>query len=324
LFYDATTEQVTSQQPPFLTNDPTEVKYGFLAKVTTEIQRTCDPETDAVTETIVQKLASQVMGDADQGQLVLANMPDCGEVTGDQAADADKQVRLDYLAPKRHESCEKGVGFLVRVPVTVGAGTRNEKIISQWRLLEQMRVRASQFGFVEPNTAEAEAGLLLIASPVDGGTTEDPCYRLKILKAQSRGLPVDPRDGDTIYYSDAEKQWKIVKRGLGFHPLSESVIVINNRSTAGTVSASLPDYPSDAPGEVWGRFQIRMTVTPSGSIIWAVAAGGSTRARCDGTVPINQIVECMVKLTGDSCDFSFSKTGSGAFSGFVTLIGYDY
>lgn len=323
LFYTADSEMVSVENPPFLSNDPVEVEYGFLAKVSTEVCRGCDPDTGVVTDTVVQKLASQVMGDRSEGQLVLASAPKCGQ-TSDQ--DADKQVRFDYLSPSRHEGCERGVGFLVRVPVTVGNG-RNEEVVSEWRLMEQMRMRASQLGYIERDTAEAQSSLLIVASLVDGGTTDDPCYRLKILRAQSRGLPTAPANGDTIYWSSADEQWKAVKRGLSFHPLSESenALVIPTRTSPGTSAVVLPDFPTDAPGDVWGRFNIRMGLVPGGtSTTWAMTAGNLLQCRCEATVEnLTQNVEFTIKVTSTT-NFAFSKAGPGACTAFLTLLGYEY
>lgn len=325
LFYNAQSEAVTVENPPFLSSEPTEVEYGFVAKVVSEIRRTCDPETDAVTDTVVQKLASQAMSDRDEGQLVIANSPECGQLSGDQSADSGKQVRFDFLAPVRHETCEKGVGFLVRVPVTVGSG-RNQRVVSKWRLLEQMRVRASQFGLVEPNTTESTASLAVIASPVAGGTTDDPCYQLKFLKSQSKGLPQNPAAGDTIYW-DGEN-WKAIKMGLSFRPLTSVTRLITTTSVS-PITVTMPSPPAGAPGRVFAR--LRMT-------IWGASGGGamsfqirhrdlligSVHTNASGYSNDGNTVEATIEVIGSSETFTFAKVGTGNISFIADVLGYEY
>lgn len=325
LFYNAQSEAVTAENLPFLSNEPTEVEYGFVAKVVSETRRTCDPETDAVTDTVVQKLASQVMSDRDEGQLVIANSPERGELSGDQSADSSKQVRFDFLAPVRHETCEKGVGFLVRVPVTVGSG-RNQRVVSKWRLLEQMRVRASQFGFVEPNTTESTASLAVIASPVAGGTTDDPCYQLKFLKSQSKGLPQNPATGDTVYW-DGEN-WKAIKMGLSFRPLTSVARLITTRS-ATAITVTMPSPPTNAPGRVFARVRISIYCASSGGamslhirhrdLLIASCQTNSASYGNDGNT-----IEATIEVIGSSETFTAVQTGTGNISFIADVLGYEY
>ncbi len=325
MFYNAQTEEITVQNPPFISSNPTETEFGFLAKVTSEVRRSCDPVTGEITATIMQQLSSQVLNATREGLIVVASFPECGQLSGDAAVDADKQMRLDYLTPDRHEGCEAGVGFLIRVPKAIQGG-RNAQIAYEWRVMEQMRMRASQLGLIASGADEMNSALPIVAVPVSGGTDADPCYRLKILNMPVLALPTDAEVGDTITWNGTK--WVKAKRGITYFPLETPVRLTSSAGTA-TKSVTMLEYPTDAVGRVFARLRIHNYVAASGAVMTSSLRVGNQElsiAHTNDSSFSNDANSCMqtVEITSKQMSFVFTKTGSGVMECHVDLLGYEY
>lgn len=326
LRYNAADETVSVDDGlQFTSNIPRSTDYGFVAKVVPGLQRTCDDDGNAVDVT-TQELASQMVEERDDGALMLGNIPDPGQVVGNEASDLERQLRFDRLLPPVYAGASAGVGFLVRVPETQNRG-RVTRVVSRWALMESMRLRRSNLGLVEPGSADAESALGIVAIRIPGGTEQDPMYALKILNQEISPLPTaDLEVGDTVEWDGTK--WIPVRRGLRFYPLT-SLQRIASVTASATTSVTFPDYPTTAVGKVFARLRIYSQVACSGgqltmslrinNVQVAIANTNASGYSNDA----NQ-VEAVVELTAETQNLVFTKVGSGNVACLVDLMGYEY
>lgn len=326
LRYNAADETVSVDDGlQFTSNIPQATDFGFVAKVIPGLQRTCDEEGNAVDVT-TQELASQITAERDDGAIMLGNVPSPGQVVGNGAADLQNQLRFDRLLPPVYNGSAAGLGFLVRVPETVLAGSTS-RVISKWALMQQVKLRQSHLGMVEPGSADATAALGLVAIRIPGGTEQDPLFALKILNQEISPLPTEDLEvGDTVEWDGTK--WIPVRRGLRFYPLTSSQRIASATASA-TTSVTFPDYPAAAVGKVFARLRIYSHVACSGGQLTfslrinniQVAAALTNASGYSNDA--NQ-VEATVELTAETQSLVFTKVGSGYVTCLVDLMGYEY
>lgn len=217
--YSADTERASIIDPPYVSSIPQENNYGFLAKVVPTLHKVCvDGSTECVDE-VRQELAAQPMGEAECGELVVANPPLCGELASAQAADAAKQVRLDYLKTTLHEDmgCPANVRFLVQTEGTRGSGI-NRVACKVWSLMRRLVLRASQWNFIQKeDVATAKTAKRVVVVPVEGGAQNDPCYELRVLEQDNQGIPTPTENCKSLIYrgvGTSEEGWKAENLGV--------------------------------------------------------------------------------------------------------------
>lgn len=190
VYYDNETEQISVQDPKYVSSIPKETSFGFLGKVVPTLHTVCVEGEDNCRQEIRQELASQVMGEASCGQLVIARAPLCGDVPVEQSGDLAKQVRFDYLSPPNHEDvgCPEEIRFLVHYPGTRGPATSRVEC-PQFASMYRMKMRGSQWGFIPEGSPLIPSAKQLVLIQVAGGTEEDPCFELRALESDSGGIP---------------------------------------------------------------------------------------------------------------------------------------
>lgn len=188
LHYDAFTEQVTVQTPPFTSSTPRETAYGFLGKVVVEPKQICeDGDTGTCVQEVRMELAAQLLEERSCGRLAIVTAPLCGELKPSESADANRQMRLDYLAGLLHEDagCPKDVRFLVQTPGKRGpAGAQVD--CEQYSWMRRLKLRGSQWGFLLNTDPLFTSARQVVVVPVLGGDDEDPCFELRVLDSNEQ------------------------------------------------------------------------------------------------------------------------------------------
>ncbi len=329
VYYDKDTEQISVQDPKFVSSVPQETPYGFLAKVVPTVHTVCVDGQDACQQEIRQELASQVMNLASCGGLVIARAPLCGDVPVQQSGDLAKQVRFDYLDPVDHEDagCPDMVRFLVSYPGRRGP-SNSQVDCQQWSGMYRLKLRGSQWGFI-PSGDPLEAGAKpVVVVQVAGGTTENPCFELRVLENQAAGIPEGTKNCQTLRYrgfGTADAGWKLEDDGLLYRPLSAPVTVLNV-TAPGTTTVILPQFPTDICGKIVARFQATIAATqgPSGSPTEVGCTIGAYRIAFAGSNGAENYAHSEALITSASVAFLVAKFGSGNITVNVQLLGYEY
>lgn len=310
---------------PFISDVPKETDFGFVGKVVPGLKRVCDAEGNAV-DAPTYELAAQVVRERDDGALMLGNIPDPGQMIGNEAADLQDQLRFDRLLPTAYSGDAEGLGFLVRAPVEQQRG-RDTRIISKWALMESLKLRRSHLGLVEKGTAEAGSALSVVAVPLSGGTVDNPLYALKILNQAILHLPTDNLTaGATIQWNGTA--WVAVKRGLAFYPLENATRLIS-RTTAGTEAVTFPNFPTGVTGKIFARLRVVTFVAADGgqltfSLRISNLQVSDAHTNSVGWSNDSNTTEATVELSTSAVNFVFAKVGSGTVNCLVDLIGYEY
>lgn len=327
LRYNAADESISLDDSlPFVSDIPRETDFGFVAKVVPGLRRVCDADGNAVDEP-TQNLASQTVNERDDGAIMLGNLPDLGQMIGNEAADIERQIRFDRLIPAAYDGNADGLGFLVRTPITQQRG-RETRIISKWSLMQSLRLRRSHLGLVEKDTAEDESALSLVAIPIPGGTEDNPLYALKILNRAISHLPTgsDLQQGDTIQWDGA--RWVPLRRGLTFYPL-DNVTRLIARTSAGTVAVTFPNFPTGVTGKIFARLRVvTFVAADSGQLTFSLRVSNlqvsDAHTNSVGWSNDSNTTEATVELSTSAVNFVFAKVGSGTVNCLVDLIGYEY
>jgi hypothetical protein len=220
LFYDATSEEVSVVNPPFVSSIPKEANYGFLAKVVPTLTTICVDDDDACRQEIRQELAAQVLGDASCGELIIANAPLCGELPATESADASKQVRLDYMkaADQEDAGCPQEMRFMAYYMGKRGTG-QNAVDCKVWVSMRTLRMRKSQWGFIPAGNPLEGTSKKIVAVPVPGGSEADPCYELRIQESAVGGaIPNGNANCDVLIWANhgtPEAGWQARSEVLG-------------------------------------------------------------------------------------------------------------
>lgn len=203
VYYDKDTEQISVQDPKYVSSIPKETRFGFLAKVVPSVHTVCVDGVDSCQQEIRQELASQVMDEASCGNLVIARVPLCGDVPVEQSGDLAKQVRFDYLAPPNHEDvgCPEEIRFLVSYPGTRGP-SQNRVECEQWSKMYRLKMRGSQWGFIPTGSPLESSAKQVVLVQVAGGTEDDPCFELRVLESLTGGIPNGAANCDALVWKD--------------------------------------------------------------------------------------------------------------------------
>ena len=330
--YNAQTESVVVDgAPPYASSAPRGTQFGYLAKTVPTPIQTLNEATGACQTVIHQEVASQVLDYASNGDLLVARPPNSAEV----CSDAANQVRIDYVDPVVAEdetSVSDDIGFLVQKPVTtvIAGQTVIQKL---WMRLRSIRLRRSQFGIVEKaNYATARQ---LVAVPVPGGTADDPAYEMRMSVSQpsdpSTTFPANPNNGDTLFYNGGLavanpnyplNSWCAFSRGLGLHLLTTPVDLVIARTTAGSVTVTLPSYPVPNVSGIKGLLLISKVFVPVNST-FQVKVGSRVVGFSQYGANYGQFtIYFNPSPDSDQITFDFIKTGTGSVTADVSISGF--
>lgn len=305
LHYDANTDQISVQNPPFVSAIPKETRFGFVAKVVPTRTLICDDASESCGSEVRQELAAQILEAASCGDLVVTRPPDCGELPVDESADADKQARFDVLTPKElgASECPGEVRFLMKRD-----GKRGKVDANCWLWMRRLRMAQSQWGpLLAGNTAIPSVQLIGLI-PVVGGDEDDPCFEMRM---------IDP----TLVPSNAG--------GLTFHPITKS-----NVFTGVNGACALTFFPTAAPGLIYAHFNIKVTLTNSvvGKHQTLDMKINGANAHWAETTNVNLVINrgmnVMIPVTTASplVANTLTNTGGATFTQLceIDLIGYSY
>lgn len=283
VFYNADTEQTEVVNPPYVSAIPKETSYGFLAKVVPTPTTVCIDGQDACTEEVRQELASQVLGEAACGEMILANFPLCSDLPASQAADADKQVRLDYaeLPDQDTIGCPEQIIFPAFYVGRRGTG-RNAVDCKYWFANRYFKMRGSQWNFIPAGAPEQSTAKQVVVVPVPGGTPNDPCFQLRVLESGSGGLPSEAAECDTIqrrFVGTPEEGWYAVPIGGRRFWLDTPMNLTAPTTGGGGITTGLTDYAlyRDMGCSLRAIVKILQVIQLSGS-----GAGGSASITANG------------------------------------------
>lgn len=118
-------------------------------------------------------------------------------------------------------------------------------------------------------------------------------------------------------------KWKLEPRGLTFHPLSSpAALTVNN----GSNSITLPEFPTEACGDIFARFSTYMSTSagPSGTPGSAAITLGVYQLAQSGIFGSASFCEASAKVT--SANVTILVTVSNALTSGQTmkLLGYEY
>lgn len=334
VYFDRETEQVSVQDPKFVSSVPKENNYGFLAKAVPTVHTVCVEGEDACQQEIRMELAAQVIGQRSCGQLMVGVSPLCGDVPVSQSGDLEKQVHLDYLDAPNHEDlgCPAGVRFLVMTPGTRGPSGR-QVVCDQWSLMRRFVLRGSDWGTLAAGSPLEASGYVPVLVPVPGGADNDPCFELRMSSQKlAQGLPTTAENCDTVEFRNKGTElegWKAVPKGLSFHPIEDRPIVFTStNASSATAIRTLPDYPAEgvACGAIWVQLE---TVISAGTGTSGSASGISIKTSdyvigYAGYTGDNQVVSAMAPTTSEDLTMVFTKSGNGVIPVTIRALGYWY
>lgn len=229
VWFDADSEQVSIRFPDFVSSLPKENAYGFLAKVVPTTRKVCVDGQESCDEEVHQELAAQIMGQSNCGNLMIARAPLCGELPATTPGRTDDQVHIDHLNPALHEDvgCPVDVRFLASYDGDRGDAARTP--CKKWSLMRRIKMRLSQWGFIEKGNALESLARRLVVVPVAGGDEEDPCYEVRVLESLTGGIPSGAANCDVLVWKNhgtPEAGWMAQSEMLGplwlatAHPLA--------------------------------------------------------------------------------------------------------
>lgn len=327
LFYDATTENVSVDgQPPFVSSNPQTTSWGFLAKVLTRQKTLCVDGVDVCTQEGRQELAAQLVEEVQCGEIAVIQRPKCGVVPLNESADLEKQVGVHVLKPSDRTSCESA-SFLVRVETT-------DPNCPKYQKMQGIKLLQSDIGVATTQELASAKPPLWVR---DGGTDENPCWKLKVNnRSASNELPANA-SACQIPVFDGE-QWVAQDGGLGFVPVAASVA--NSLSTpigfwtktasmgaAETVTLPTVPQPRCPNGKVWAEIEL-----------WGDASFGASSSVTQADIIIDGTTYLMASTTNGNAVWRTIKlditgktslsvrllrvTGSGSVRGALNILGY--
>lgn len=330
VWYDAETEEVSVKDAPFVPSNPQQTRYGFLAKVVTKAKKICDDNAEECVTEARQELAAQLMEQTNAGQLVIAVPPLCGELPQDQAADSDKQVAFHYLDPKEASDCSP-FSFLTMVMGKRGKGN-SQVDVPIWRYLKKLKFRRSQIGQAISGSADEASSFIIVAVPVPGGDSNDPCYEFRISEVKpGSGVPSVAENCDTLVFKNkglATAGWYAQPKGLAHYPLNAPSALLFSTHAGGTADfgITLPEFPTQACGKIMARFEVVMQAFAGASNSatnisasmngWPLGSVGfyGSRYKTFAEVPVTSAANVV----------NFLKAGTGASNFEMRLLGYSY
>lgn len=331
VWYDATTEEVSVKDAPFVESTPKQTVYGWLAKVRNVRKPVCDDNTEDCAQVVKMELAAQVMQDAQYGDLVISQTPLCGELPLDESADAEKQVAFHRLSPTDID-CPPAVKILVAVEGFRGTGP-NRQATRKWHWLNSLKLRRSQWKQAIAGSTDESASFLAVLVPVAGGNSEDPCYELRLSEQKpGGGVPSTANNCDMLVFKDkglATAGWRAIPRGLGSYKLSApSAVLITHAGPTANFGITLPEFPT--ADMACGKIEVELEVTwqafagpsSSGTNIEASMNGWSLGACGFYGTYVKTFVSVPVTVAGNTVNFT--KTGTGTASMSIRALGYRY
>lgn len=327
LYYDATSENVmVDGQPPFVSSAPQTTSWGFLAKVLTRQKTLCIDGVDVCSQEGRQELAAQLVEEVQCGELAVIQRPKCGTVPLNESADLEKQVGVHVLKPGERTTCESA-RFLVRVEST-------DPECPKYQVMQGIKLPQSDIGVATTQELASAKPPIWIR---DGGTDENPCWKLKVNnRSASNELPANAT-ACQIPVFDGE-QWEAQDGGLGFIPVAASVANslttpigywTKTASMGAAESVTLPNVPQPRcpAGKVWVEIEL-----------WADASFGpsSSNTNCEITIDGTNYLTgsttngnatwrtIKLDVTGRTSVLArmFRTSGSGSVRGALNILGY--
>lgn len=335
--YDASTESVQiDNAPPFQSNVPKGTDFGYVAMaIPTPVQ--VFNEALGTCQTIgTQEMAAQVLGQRGDGQLLLGNPPVQGDLPCSQDADAENQMRFDYMQPVVMESLttvSNDIGVLVNLPGTRTAG--GQTIISTlWGRLRKFVLCKSQWGQIT-KTAYPTA-LQAVFVPVPGAPAGDQAFMLTMSSSipsdPGTQLPASANQNDTVIWNGAQgvnnpnlpaNAFAAYPRGQGMFLFQAPITLVAARTTAGTVTVTLPTLPvANAAGAIGILFYFKISSTAATTFKASCGSRTIGYAYADNTAIGETTVYYNPNPFTLSMNIDFVKTGSGAVSCDVSVVGY--
>lgn len=328
VWFNADTEQVDIRFPDFVSSLPKENNYGFLAKVVPTIRRVCVDGVDGCEEEVHQELAAQVMGQSDCGDIMIARPPLCGEIPPTSAGNADAQTHVDYLDAPNHEDiagCVADLRFLVSYPGTRGdvANTPCRK----WSLMRRLKMRLSQWGLIVKGDPLESTARRLVAIPVAGGTEDDPCYELRMIESNTGGIPTGTENCQILRFRGFGTEaagWKAEKGGLMFYPVERKDLFTSTNVGTAAFTIELPDYPTDACGDVWVDLEVQIQTLPgaSGVPTRLILTAGSYILGYGGQQTSVDCVQVKCPTSSSTLNLVRTRTGTGQCGLYIRILGY--
>jgi len=343
LYHDAGTGTVSVQTPPFVSSNPQETNFGFLAKVVPTTRSLCSDDSDQCAQEIVQELAAQKLDLSSVGQLIVGRAPLCNEIGPGADASVADQTHLSYLDPADYKGCPKDAFILIGYPDKIGPRGQQVEIV-RWAKTPRLRFPKSQWGPLT-NTVDASKAKRVGLMPVSGAdNSDDPCFELRMIDATSGELPSDAVGCDIAVFRSATDTtpagWKAEPKGLSFHPL-DAPVELFRASGLKTATVTLPNYPTNACGDVFAVFEAAAESFPGASNVGSTFSIGIGTAYSWPGLGSVDLANCII-IAGSYGDLTFSgyvpkrvtsasvvmkSVNNGVTcvqDGFVRIIGYLY
>jgi hypothetical protein len=327
LYYDATSENVmVDGQPPFVSSAPQTTSWGFLAKVLTRQKTLCVDGVDVCSQEGRQELAAQLVEEVQCGELAVIQRPKCGTVPLNESADLEKQVGVHVLKPGDRTTCESAK-FLVRVE-------SNDPECPKYQVMQGIKLPQSDIGVATTQELASAKPPIWIR---DGGTDENPCWKLKVNnRSASNELPANASPCQVAIFTG--EQWEAKDAGLAyFHVASSTEFSLStpigfwtktaSMGAAETVTLPTVPQPRCTDGKVLARIELWCDVS-----LGASSSGTQAEITIDGTAYLAisngagytgwRTIELDVTGKTSLSVRLFRTSGSGAIRGSLNVLGY--
>ena len=138
LYHDAGTGTVSVQTPPFVSSNPQETNFGFLAKVVPTTRSLCSDDSDQCAQELVQELAAQKLDQSSVGQIIVGRPPMCNEIGPGADASSGDQTHLSYLDPADYKGCPVDAFLLIGYPAKIGSPGQQVEV-TKWAKSRRLR-----------------------------------------------------------------------------------------------------------------------------------------------------------------------------------------
>lgn len=316
---------------PFVDSTPKQTTYGFLAKVRNVRKQVCNDATVDCAQEVKMELASQLMQDAQLGDLVIAQTPLCGELPIDESADSAKQVAFHRLIPTDID-CPAGVKILVAIEGFRGSGPTSQAT-KKWHWLNSFKLRRSQWKQAIAGSADESSSFLAVLVPVAGGSTADPCYELRLSEQKpGGGIPKGTANCQMLRYENVglpTAGWYPFAKGLmSYRFAAPSADLVVHAGPTANFGITLPDFPTAAAacGKVEAILGIYMQAFSgaSSSPTSIIASMNGWQLGVCGFTSEYHYHEICIPVTVAGNTVNFVKNGTGVANLSMKCHGYKY